>query len=135
MSRVTSGLKLPQALSMYKFIPFFFFLGTTAHIHAMTDDVLIDPSTQVQNTLPAPQNLSINSFGQWIIGWGTGAEGARQRLENIKREDIIIIKQKGTTLEMIQLWQQYFEQQTVANPNNPTARNRAKLLKKIADLW
>lgn len=36
-----------------------------------------------------------------MIGWGTGAEGARQRLDNIQREDVIIIKQKGATLDMI----------------------------------
>lgn len=82
-----------------------------------------------------PQNLSLNAFGQWVIGWGTGPEGARQRLDYIQREDVVIIKQKGTTLEMIRAWQQYYENEVQNNANNPTARYRARLMKKIADLW
>jgi len=36
---------------------------------------------------------------------------------------------------MIVAWQQYYEQEAQNNLNNPTARYRARLMKKIAELW
>ncbi|MDO3666322.1 DUF4951 domain-containing protein [Acinetobacter higginsii] len=120
---------------MFRFIVIFFFLGTSVQLHATSVDVDGDESTQSSRVLSTPQNLSLNAFGQWIIGWGTGAEGARQRLDNIQREDVMVIKQKGTTLEMIKAWQQHFELEAQNNLNNPTARYRARLMKKIAELW
>jgi hypothetical protein len=120
---------------MFRFILICFFLGSTASLHATSIDIDGDESTRASNVLSTPQNLSLNAFGQWIIGWGTGAEGARQRLDNIRREDIVVIKQKGTTLEMVKAWQQHFELEAQNNQTNPTARYRARLMKKIADLW
>lgn len=69
-----------------------------------------------------------------LVG-GTGAEGARQRLENIQPADVSMIKKQGTTLEMITAWQDFYEQEQQRNENNPTAKYRARLMKKIADLW
>ena len=60
---------------MFKFIPILFLIGATAQIHTASANTEIDV---VSSSLPTPQNLSLNFFGQWIIGWGTGAEGARQ---------------------------------------------------------
>ncbi len=89
-----------------------------------------------QNVLPpTPKNIPLPAFGQRIIGWGTGAEGARQRLENIQPADVSMIKKQGTTLEMITAWQDFYEQEQQRNENNPTAKYRARLMKKIADLW
>ena len=121
---------------MFRFISFLFLIGTTTQIYANSSNGNIN-SDLIPNpyTLPTPQNLSSNTFGQWIIGWGTGAEGARQRLDHIQREDIVVIKQKGTTLEMIQAWQQYYENEAQNNSSNPTARYRARLMKRIAELW
>lgn len=119
---------------MFRCISFLLFFGITVQIYANSANSP-DQDIQSKMMLSTPQNLSLNSFGQWVIGWGTGAEGARQRLESIQREDVSIIKQKGTTLEMIQAWQQYYEQEAQNNLNNPTARYRAKLMKKIAELW
>ncbi|ENU29420.1 DUF4951 domain-containing protein [Acinetobacter sp. NIPH 1852] len=120
---------------MFRFISILFFLGATTPLHATSVEDIPDVSTNTQNNLSTPQNLSLNTFGQWIIGWGTGAEGARQRLDYIQPEDVVIIKQKGTTLEMIKAWQQYYEQEAQKNISNPTARYRARLMKKIAELW
>jgi len=120
---------------MFRFIAALFFLGATVPLHATTVDANTDESAASTTVLSTPQNLSLNAFGQWIIGWGTGPEGARQRLDNIRREDVVVIKQKGTTLEMIQAWQKHFELEAENNLSNPTARYRARLMKKIADLW
>ncbi|RLZ07305.1 DUF4951 domain-containing protein [Acinetobacter sp. 2JN-4] len=120
---------------MFRFITILFFLGALTPLHAAAVEENPDVSTNTQNNLSTPQNLSLNAFGQWIIGWGTGAEGARQRLDYIQREDVAIIKQKGTTLEMIRAWQLYYEQEAHNNLSNPTARYRARLMKRIAELW
>lgn len=71
-----------------------FFLGTAVPLHASSLDLDGDELTPSSRVLSTPQNLSLNAFGQWVIGWGTGAEGARQRLSNIRREDVVVIKQK-----------------------------------------
>ncbi|MDO2311331.1 DUF4951 domain-containing protein, partial [Acinetobacter baumannii] len=49
--------------------------------------------------------------------------------------DVSMIKKQGTTLEMITAWQDFYEQEQQRNENNPTAKYRARLMKKIADLW
>ena len=92
-------------------------------------------SAQQDNLPPTPRNIPLPAFGQGIIGWGTGAEGARQRLENIQHADVSVIKKQGTTLDMITAWQGFYEQEQQRNLNNPTAKYRARLMKKIADLW
>ncbi|MCU4378743.1 MULTISPECIES: DUF4951 domain-containing protein [Acinetobacter] len=120
---------------MFRLIAAFLLLGATTQLHATSVDENTHESTPTSTHSMTPQNLSLNAFGQWVIGWGTGPEGARQRLDYIQREDVVIIKQKGTTLEMIRAWQQYYENEVQNNANNPTARYRARLMKKIADLW
>ncbi len=120
---------------MFRLILIFSFLGTAVPLHASSLDLDGDELTPSSRVLSTPQNLSLNTFGQWVIGWGTGAEGARQRLSNIRREDVVVIKQKGTTLDMIKAWQQHFELEAQNNLSNPTALYRARLMKKIADLW
>ena len=120
---------------MFRLILILLFLGIAVELHATSVEAQADLSVRSLDVLPTPQNLSVNSFGQWVIGWGTGAEGARQRLDNIQREDVAIIKQKGTSLDMVRAWQQYYEQEMQDNLDNPTARYRAKLMKRIAELW
>ncbi|MDM1020762.1 DUF4951 domain-containing protein [Acinetobacter sp. VNK23] len=119
---------------MFRLFIVVFLIGATIQLYAAEIETSEVSQHQV-TSLPTPQNLSLNAFGQWIIGWGTGAEGARQRLDNIRREDVAVIKQKGTTLDMIKVWQKYYEQELENNLENPTARYRAKLMKRIADLW
>lgn len=119
---------------MFRLFIIVFLIGATIQLDAAEPETS-EVSQLKTISLPTPQNLSLNAFGQWIIGWGTGAEGARQRLDNIQREDVTVIKQKGTTLDMIKVWQQYYEQELENNFENPTARYRARLMKRIADLW
>ncbi|ENU85337.1 DUF4951 domain-containing protein [Acinetobacter sp. CIP 102129] len=119
---------------MFRLFIVVFLIGTTIQLYAAEIETSEVSQHQIIS-LPTPQNLSLNAFGQWIIGWGTGAEGARQRLDNIQPEDVTVIKQKGTTLDMIKVWQQYYEQELENNFENPTARYRARLMKRIADLW
>ena len=124
---------------MWKYLFSIFFLGANIHCYAEfgTTNHFVSPAAQLNSDiLPAtPKNIPLPAFGQRIIGWGTGAEGARQRLENIQPADVSVIKKQGTTLEMITAWQDFYEQEQQRNANNPTAKYRARLMKKIADLW
>lgn len=89
-----------------------------------------------RNAVPAtPNNMSLPSFGQGVIGWATGPEGAKARLENVASKDIQGFKDKGVTLPMVKEWQAFYENEVKRNPCNPTAPFRADLMKKIADLW
>lgn len=90
----------------------------------------------VRNPLPAtPHGMSLPEFGQGVIGWATGPEGAETRLENIQHSALKEMQDKGTTLAMIKEWKAFYENETLRNPCNPTAPYRAELMKKIAWMW
>ncbi|MTD12277.1 DUF4951 domain-containing protein [Acinetobacter sp. YIM 103518] len=96
---------------------------------------LVNPNIQRLDIPPTPNNMSLPSFGQGIIGWGTGPDGAENRLNNITKDDVEKLKTQNVTLEMIQTWQKFYENETNRNAGNPTAPLRAKLMKKIIELW
>lgn len=87
-------------------------------------------------TIPAtPNSMSLPTFGKDIIGWGTGPDGAEARLNTINAEDVQTLKKQSVTLDMIQAWQAFYENETRRNAGNPTAPFRAELMKKIVSLW
>ena len=103
----------------------------------LVKDHLCKVNTNIErNPIPkTPNNMSLPNFGQGVIGWATGPEGAKTRLENIKKSDLKAIQIKGTTLDMVKEWQAFYENEVVRNPCNPTASYRAQLMKKTAQLW
>ncbi|OTG89915.1 DUF4951 domain-containing protein [Acinetobacter sp. ANC 3813] len=96
---------------------------------------LVNPNIDRLAIPPTPNNMSLPAFGQGIIGWGTGPDGAEKRLNNITKEDVAKLKTQEVTLEMVQTWQKFYENETQRNAGNPTAPFRAQLMKKIAELW
>ena len=96
---------------------------------------LVNPNIDRLAIPPTPNNMSLPAFGQGVIGWGTGPDGAEKRLNNITKEDVEKLKTQDVTLEMIQTWQKFYENETQRNAGNPTAPFRAQLMKKIAGLW
>ncbi|WP_425915603.1 DUF4951 domain-containing protein [Acinetobacter sp. TSRC1-2] len=96
---------------------------------------LVNPDIQRLEIPPTPHNMKLPEFGQGIIGWGTGPTGAEKRLNNITKEDVEKLKTQEVTLEMVQTWQKFYENETQRNAGNPTAPFRAQLMKKIAELW
>ena len=96
---------------------------------------LVNPNIDSLAIPPTPNNMSLPAFGQGIIGWGTGPDGAEKRLNNISKEDVEKLKTQDVTLEMVQTWQKFYENETQRNAGNPTAPFRAQLMKKIAGLW
>lgn len=96
---------------------------------------LVNPDIQRLEIPPTPNNMSLPDFGRGIIGWGTGPDGAEARLNNVTKADVEKYKTQGVTLEMVQTWQKFYENETRRNAGNPTAPFRAQLMKKIAGLW
>lgn len=96
---------------------------------------LVNPDIQRLALPPTPNNMSLPAYGQGIIGWGTGPEGAAARLANISKADVEKLKTQDVTLEMVQTWQKFYENETQRNAGNPTAPIRAELMKKIVSLW
>ena len=96
---------------------------------------LVNPNIDRLAIPPTPNNMSLPAFGQGIIGWGTGPDGAEKRLNNITKQDVDKLKTHDVTLEMVQTWQKFYENETQRNAGNPTAPFRAQLMKKIAGLW
>ena len=140
-------LKVSQRVLNYAFV---LNLVTIAHVsHANSDaqiskqitPIVVVKTCQVnekieRNAIPkTPQNMSLPAFGQGVIGWATGPEGAKVRFENIQKQDLKAIQEKGTTLAMVKEWQAFYENEVQRNPCNPTAPYRAELMKKIAWLW
>lgn len=66
---------------------------------------------------------------------GTGPDGAATRLANVTKADVEKYKTQGVTLDMIQTWQKFYENETRRNAGNLTAPIRAELMKKIISLW
>lgn len=86
--------------------------------------------------IPAtPNNMILPEFGKGIIGWGAGPKDAEARFLNITQADVKTMKQEGLSLAMAQAWQNFYENETLRNPGNPTAPFRAQLMKKIVSLW
>ena len=96
---------------------------------------MVNPDIPRLQTPSTPNNMSLPAFGRGIIGWGTGPEGAKQRLENVTAADVAKFKQQGVTLEMLQQWQAFYQNETQRNPGNPAANYRAQLMTKIISLW
>jgi hypothetical protein len=95
----------------------------------------VNPNIE-RNPLPhTPNNMSLPEFGQGIIGWATGPEGAQQKLNTVTQTDITNYKKNGVNLKILQEWQAFYENETKRNSCNPTAPIRAKLMKKIITLW
>lgn len=89
-----------------------------------------------RNALPStPQQMSLPEFGQGLIGWGTGPEGAVAKIQNLHLSDIEKYQQQGVTVPMLQEWQAFYQNETQRNSCNPTAPLRATLMGKIIEMW
>ncbi|WLF84942.1 DUF4951 domain-containing protein [Moraxella sp. ZY210820] len=84
---------------------------------------------------PIPEKMSLTQFGQEVIQWGTGFQGAKYQLDNITAEYVQTIKQHGITQTMIVQWRDFYQNETQRNPSNIAAYYRALLMQKILTLW
>lgn len=98
-------------------------------------DCKVNASIARYSLPPTPNNMSLPSFGQAVIGWGTGPEGAYAKLNSVNQRDIEKYKNQSVSLNMLETWQAFYQNETLRNPCNPTAPIRAELMGKIIKLW
>lgn len=79
---------------------------------------------------PTPGNMSLPDFGR-VMNWGTGDAAARAQIENLTREGL---QQSGVTREMAEAWAEFYRNEAVRVPSNPSARGRADLMGAAAEL-
>ncbi|MEX1172803.1 MAG: DUF4951 domain-containing protein [Chloroflexota bacterium] len=79
---------------------------------------------------PTPGGMSNAQFGQ-VIGWGTGDAAARAQISQLSREGLT---QAGVTREMAEAWADFYRNEAIRVPSNPSARGRADLMTAVADL-
>lgn len=91
-------------------------------------------ATTVLAKLPRPDFPrifnNVAEFGR-AIQWGTGSDAARAQIPNLSREAINKI---GLTYEMAAQWAEFYTNEMIRNPSNPSAAGRADLMKAIMEL-
>lgn len=63
--------------------------------------------------------------------WGRGNAEARDRIGSLTRDEL---EQAGVTRQMAQSWRDFYVNEVVRNPNNPSARGRAELMQHAIEL-
>lgn len=124
-------------------------ISSTAFADLSVSEILQQPLAKIEraehcavnpdiarHALPqTPHKMSLPEFGQGIIGWGTGPEGAQYKIETLHLSDIASYKAKAVTLAMLHEWQTFYKNETQRNSCNPTAALRATLMAKIIQMW
>ena len=81
---------------------------------------------------PIPRGArTISEFGTRVMRWGTGDAAARARAESLTREEL---EQAGLTRQIAEAWRDFYSDEVLRNPRNPSARGRADLMQRAADL-
>lgn len=85
--------------------------------------------------MPAPEIphgvFSISEFGQKIMRWGTGHEQARARIQTLTLAEL---NEQGVTLRIARLWHNFYINEAIVHPRNPSAAGRADLMSYAVEL-
>jgi RHS repeat-associated protein len=88
--------------------------------------------TAARADVPArPNGMTPNDFGTRLMRWGTGNSEARDRIGSVTREEL---QEAGVTHQMAREWRDFYVNEVLRNPNNPSARGRAELMHRAAEL-
>jgi hypothetical protein len=80
---------------------------------------------------PIPKGVkNLNEFGTKIMKWGTGSAEARARIGTLSRAEL---DQGGVTREMAEAWRDFYRNEMVRNPANPSAAGRADLMQRAVE--
>lgn len=80
---------------------------------------------------PTPNGMSIADFGQKIMKWGTGNQTARERMGNLTRQEL---ESSGVTREIATAWRDFYRNEMMRVPNNPSAAGRADLMQRAVEI-
>ena len=89
------------------------------------------PTVQRLPIPTTPGGMSTNEFGTRVMRWGSGHDAARARMQTLTRSEL---EQAGVTRSMAQQWRDFYRNEMVRNPNNPSAAGRAYLMQRAVEL-
>ena len=78
-----------------------------------------------------PEGMTRNVFGTEVMKWGGSDAQARQRIQTLTREELV---EKKVTLQMVREWRDFYRDEVVRVPRNPSARGRAELMARAVEL-
>lgn len=78
-----------------------------------------------------PQGMTLREFGQRVMRWGSGDTAARARISTLTREEMV---RAGMTRELAEAWRDFYRNESVRNPQNPSAAGRADLMQRVVEL-
>jgi hypothetical protein len=78
-----------------------------------------------------PAGKTRSEFGTKTMRWGTGDAAARARIESLTQHEL---ENAGVTLQMARAWRDFYRQELVRNPANPSAAGRADLMRRAMEL-
>ena len=81
---------------------------------------------------PIPESAAtLKRFGGEIMRWGTGDASARARIAGLTKEEL---DTAGVTREIAERWRDFYRNEVVRHPRNPSARGRADLMQRAVGL-
>lgn len=80
---------------------------------------------------PTPNNMGLNPFGTRVMRWGTGNAAARARMSTLTRAEL---EAAGVTRPMAEQWRDFYRNEILRNPRNPSAAGRADLMQRAVEL-
>jgi len=78
-----------------------------------------------------PRGIPKNVFGEQVMRWGTKDAAARERIKNLTRAELVA---GGVTARMAREWAEFYENEVIRIPRNPSARGRAELMRHAQQL-
>jgi len=94
---------------------------------------ITNPEIEKARTPSVPEGVKRNQFGANVIDWGSGPEGALNRLEFINTETVAEMKAGGLSKAMAEQWRDFYAGVFARNANNTAARERVRLMEKILE--
>ena len=73
-----------------------------------------------------PRGITKNVFGEQVMRWGTKDAAARERMRTLTRAELVAA---GVTAKTARDWAEFYENEIVRIPRNPSARGRAELMR------
>lgn len=75
--------------------------------------------------------MTRSEFGNNVMKWGTGNDAARDRIATVTRDEM---QNAGVTQQMAKEWRDFYRNEMVRNPSNPSAAGRTDLMQHVFQL-
>ena len=74
---------------------------------------------------PLPDGMTPDKFGRCVMKWGTGDAAAISRIDTLTAAEL---RAANITADIAEGWRAFYLEVLEENPDNPSARGRAKLM-------